>query len=127
MAEFNFMVQEPSGIMLRSSARSLSASERMYRLLDELLDLSRIGRVVGRMEDVRLGELAEEAGAQLAEQLRARGVDPRRVAAWAARSAGRLQAEPATPRELLAGFDLTDVPRGPTPLTPQDLAELQGH
>ncbi len=57
------------------AGRIRSASQRMYRLLDELLELSRIGRVVGRMEDVRLGELATEAGAQLAERLGVRGVE----------------------------------------------------
>ncbi len=53
--------------------RIRSASQRMYRLLDELLELSRIGRVVGRQEEVRLGELAKEAGETLNEQLQRKG------------------------------------------------------
>jgi signal transduction histidine kinase len=42
-------------------ARIQRAASRMRRLLDELLNLSRIGRVVNPLEEVALGELAREA------------------------------------------------------------------
>ncbi len=42
-------------------ARIKAATSTMARLLDELLELSRIGRVVGEPEAVPLGELAREA------------------------------------------------------------------
>ncbi|MFN8091169.1 MAG: HAMP domain-containing sensor histidine kinase [Vicinamibacteria bacterium] len=41
--------------------RILSASEKMERLLSDLLELSRIGRIVSPEEDVALGALAQEA------------------------------------------------------------------
>jgi signal transduction histidine kinase len=41
--------------------RIVAAADRMHRLLDELLELSRVGRVVDESEDVPLGELAREA------------------------------------------------------------------
>ena len=41
--------------------RMASAADKMARLLDELLELSRIGRVVNPPEDVALGEIAREA------------------------------------------------------------------
>jgi signal transduction histidine kinase len=41
--------------------RIVAASDRMQRLLEDLLDLSRVGRVVNPAEDVALGPLAREA------------------------------------------------------------------
>ena len=41
--------------------RMASAADKMARLLNELLELSRIGRVVKAPEDVALGEIAREA------------------------------------------------------------------
>ncbi|HXK11228.1 MAG TPA: HAMP domain-containing sensor histidine kinase [Vicinamibacteria bacterium] len=41
--------------------RVVSAADRMHRLLDDLLELSRVGRVVQAPEDVALAELAREA------------------------------------------------------------------
>ncbi|MEO8361491.1 MAG: histidine kinase dimerization/phospho-acceptor domain-containing protein [Vicinamibacteria bacterium] len=43
--------------------RILNATSRMQRLLDELLSLSRIGRVANEPEEVAFGELVEEAAA----------------------------------------------------------------
>jgi PAS domain S-box-containing protein len=55
--------------------RRIHAScDRMVELLDDLLELSRIGRVTNLAEDVALGDLAREAIAALAGQIRARGV-----------------------------------------------------
>ncbi len=55
--------------------RVRTASRHMSRLLDELLELSRIGRVVNPTEEVRLEEVAVEAGTLLAESLDERGVE----------------------------------------------------
>jgi signal transduction histidine kinase len=41
--------------------RIVTAADKMHRLLEELLELSRVGRVVHEPEDVHLGELAREA------------------------------------------------------------------
>jgi signal transduction histidine kinase len=41
--------------------RIVAASDRMQRLLEDLLELSRVGRVVHPVEDVALGALAREA------------------------------------------------------------------
>ena len=47
-------------------ARISDGADRMASLLDELLDLSRIGRVVGAREEIPLGEIAMEAVALVA-------------------------------------------------------------
>jgi signal transduction histidine kinase len=54
--------------------RIRSAAERMDRLLKELLQLSRAGRVAPAPESVPFGELAREAIALVAGRLRERGV-----------------------------------------------------
>jgi signal transduction histidine kinase len=41
--------------------RIVAAADKMHRLLDDLLELSRVGRVVNPAEDVALGPLAREA------------------------------------------------------------------
>ena len=51
------------------------AAGRMGRLLDDLLELSRIGRVAGPPEEVALGELAREAVDLLADRIAERGID----------------------------------------------------
>ena len=51
-----------------------TAADRMGRLLNELLELSRIGRIVNAPEPVQLTELAREAAAQVAEGITARQV-----------------------------------------------------
>ena len=56
-------------------ARVVAAAERMQRLLDDLLDLSRIGRVVHPPEDVDLGALAREAVDLVRIQLEGREVE----------------------------------------------------
>ena len=55
-------------------SRISAAADRMSILLDELLELSRIGRVVGPPEEVPLVELAREALAQVAGGLEERKV-----------------------------------------------------
>jgi len=55
-------------------ARIGEATRKMGRLLSDLLELSRIGRVVGSLEDVPLAELAGEVAGLLAGPIAERGV-----------------------------------------------------
>jgi signal transduction histidine kinase len=50
------------------------AAERMHRLLDELLEISRIGRVVSAPEDTPFGDIVREALALVEGRISARGV-----------------------------------------------------
>jgi signal transduction histidine kinase len=50
------------------------AADRMERLLGELLNLSRVGRVTGPLADVAMDEVAREAVANAQQPLAARGV-----------------------------------------------------
>ena len=54
--------------------RIVAAADKMHRLLDDLLELSRIGRVVHPPEDVALGGLVREAIELLKSPLEAKGV-----------------------------------------------------
>ncbi len=54
--------------------RISSAAEKMYRILEDLLELSRAGRPIGEPEPVSLGMLAREAVELVAGQIEARGV-----------------------------------------------------
>jgi len=49
--------------------RIVAAADKMHRLLDDLLELSRVGRVVNPPEDVPLGDLAREAAELVKGQL----------------------------------------------------------
>lgn len=49
------------GRVRQDLGRIVAASDRMQRLLEDLLELSRVGRVVNASEDVALGPLAREA------------------------------------------------------------------
>ncbi len=60
--------------MQQDMAHINRATDLMGRLLGELLELSRIGRQMNVPEAIALGELAQEAVAQLAGQIAARGV-----------------------------------------------------
>ncbi len=59
----------------RDMERIHDAAGNMYRLLDELLALSRIGRVVNPPEEVSLADLAREAAATQGAHLVERGVE----------------------------------------------------
>jgi glutamyl-tRNA synthetase len=67
----------------------------------------------------------DEGGRRLAKrerdlglaELRERGVDPRRIVAWAAESAGVAVGERVNARELVAGFDLRAIRREPVVLS----------
>jgi PAS domain S-box-containing protein len=54
--------------------RIANAADKMEQLLDELLELSRIGRLVNPPERVSFGELAREAVSMIAGRLAQRGV-----------------------------------------------------
>jgi signal transduction histidine kinase len=54
--------------------RIREAAERMQLLLDDLLELSRIGRLVNPPEEVEFGELAREAAGLVVGQITERGV-----------------------------------------------------
>jgi glutamyl-tRNA synthetase len=68
--------------------------------------------------------LAKRRGDLALGALRAAGVDPRRLVAWAARSAGLACPEPAAARELLPRFDLARLPRSPVRLAHADVDSL---
>jgi PAS domain S-box-containing protein len=60
--------------MKSDMGRIHKAIEKMNRLLDDLLELSRVGHVAGRLEEVSLTDLAEEAAELLAGPILQRGV-----------------------------------------------------
>ncbi len=61
--------------MRRDMERIAAAVETMSQLLEELLELSRIGRVVNPPQEVQFGALAWEAVARVAGQIAERGVE----------------------------------------------------
>ncbi len=61
--------------MKRDIEKIVTAAERMRRLLDELLELSRIGRVVNPPTEASFTELAREAAEAVAGQIGDRGVE----------------------------------------------------
>jgi glutamyl-tRNA synthetase len=72
------------------------------------------------------GERLAKRRADLAlADLRARGVDPRALVGWVARSAGFPRTERLHPSEFVTEFDLARVPRTPVTFGEADLAELQ--
>jgi signal transduction histidine kinase len=54
--------------------RIVAAADKMHRLLDDLLELSRVGRVVHPPEDVPLADLAREAVELVKGRIESRGV-----------------------------------------------------
>ncbi len=61
--------------MERGMGRIQAAIERMGRLLDELLELSRVGRVTSPLENTPMAEVAREAVAALHGLIAGRGVE----------------------------------------------------
>jgi signal transduction histidine kinase len=57
--------------------RITDATDKMQRLLGELLELSRIGRMMNSPQDVSFGEIVREAVALVGGQIEARGVEVR--------------------------------------------------
>lgn len=70
----------------------------------------------------RLAKRAADLGLS---ELRERGVDPGKIVAWVARSAGFSVGERATARELIQEFSWARVPREPVLLGAADLGMLQ--
>ncbi len=64
-----------SGRVQTDTARIRAATGHMARLLDELLELSRIGRIVNAPREVPLGELGREAVALVGGAITERGVE----------------------------------------------------
>ncbi len=61
---------------VRADAGRISdAAEKMARLLDELLELSRIGRVAGEPEEMPLGDLAREVAEAIGRRDHGQGVE----------------------------------------------------
>ncbi len=60
--------------MRKDVERIKAATDTMHRLLDELLELSRVGHLVNPAEEIALSELAREAVDQLAGQIAEWGV-----------------------------------------------------
>lgn len=56
-------------------ARIAHAADKMFQLLAEILDLSRVGRVVNKPEHVSLAEISKEAMELVAVQIAERGVE----------------------------------------------------
>ena len=88
--------------------RIRSAAGRMDRLLKELLELSRVGKIAPAPQTVPFGELVREAGTLVAGRLRERGVVVEVAAEPAARARGpaaarRGGAEPARQRSQVHG------------------------
>jgi len=69
--------------------------------------------------------LAKRRGDLALASLRAAGVDPRALVAWAARSAGQPCDERADARDVLSDFDLTRLPRAPCVLAAREREALQ--
>ncbi len=61
--------------MKRDVDKIVAAASRMHRLLDELLELSRVGRVVNRLTEVSFTDLAHEAAEAVAGQIDEGGVE----------------------------------------------------
>jgi signal transduction histidine kinase len=61
----------------RDLARIAAATNKMQSLLTDLLELSRVGRIVNPVEDVAFGDLAREAVELLQGQLTEKGVEVR--------------------------------------------------
>jgi glutamyl-tRNA synthetase len=69
--------------------------------------------------------LAKRHGAVSLVDLRERGVPPAKVVGWLATTCGLIPSGAvASPRDLVAGFDLAAIPREPTIVTPAMLREL---
>jgi signal transduction histidine kinase len=58
----------------RDVSRIHNAAEKMNQLLDDLLELSKVGRIIGTKEDVSLNDLANEAVSLVRGQIKELGV-----------------------------------------------------
>ena len=68
------LVAGRSDAVRKDLGRIVAAADKMHRLLDDLLELSRIGRVVHPPEDVSLADLVKDAVELLKGQLEPKGV-----------------------------------------------------
>jgi len=97
----------------------LLSSTPRQALLQRLLNIPRPTWVhVPLVLDVDGERLAKRHDALALQTLREGGLDPGRLVAWIARSAGILTTESVTPQECLAAFDLQAMPPGPVIFDP---------
>lgn len=69
--------------------------------------------------------LAKRDGGLTLAELRARGVDPRALVAWIARSAGLACDARATPADLVTSFELERMPKEPVRFGPAEITALE--
>jgi glutamyl-tRNA synthetase len=87
----------------------LSSTARQF-LLQEALGLPHpVWAHVPLVTNAEGQRLAKREASLGLSELRDRGIDPRRIVAWAARSAGLEVPELATPPELLPGFEIAQI------------------
>jgi signal transduction histidine kinase len=73
-ADLTLADPEASAEISRRAGRTRRASERMSRLVEDLLALARLDAPLARRETIDLGELAAEVGDEFLPQARARGL-----------------------------------------------------
>jgi glutamyl-tRNA synthetase len=100
--------------LLPSSARQTLVARALSLPLPSYFHVPLVTDEAGR----RLAKRARDLG--LAE-LRERGVDPRAIVGWCARSAGLSAPERASPAEVLAAFDPKRLAREPAALAPAEI------
>jgi signal transduction histidine kinase len=60
--------------LLRDTQRISEATEKMHRLLNELLELSRIGRIINKSEEILFADIVKDALERVENQIRERKV-----------------------------------------------------
>ena len=104
----------------------LLSSAARQALLHARLSLPRPSYAhVGLVVDERGERLAKRRGDLALAELRARGVDPRALVAWAARSVGLELGARLSPREVLPHFQLGPRAAAPAQLSAEDLDALR--
>jgi glutamyl-tRNA synthetase len=103
----------------------LLPSTARQRLLQDALGLPHAATWhVPLVTDASGRRLAKRADDLSLADLRARGVDPRAIVAWAAHSAGVSGVEFARAREIVPLFTMTRLPRTPVSITATTVEEL---
>ncbi len=103
----------------------LLGSTARQRLLQDALGLAHPRTVhVPLVTDETGRRIAKRADDLSLAELRARGVDPRAIVAWAAKSAGMPSADRIAPRDAVAEFSLDRLPREPLRICAAEIAKL---
>lgn len=61
--------------LLQDTQRISEATEKMHRLLNDLLELSRVGRVMNKAEEISFYDIAQDAADRVEGQLKAKNVE----------------------------------------------------